>query len=346
MRSEKRDIPATSEVVLTDGNGGLPPQDIIDFFKNGDGFFIASHLSPDGDTLGSACALGMALEKIGKRTILACRDAVPQQYTFLPGSGRFLTFNDIIARNLDIASYKNLVLVDCNDIKRTGLEKTALASTKFGASAVIDHHEGDFLFGDIKWVVPPVAAAGMLVYSIVNALGVEITEPIASNLYTALVIDTGNFRYPNTSPEVLRVAADLAEAGASPYQINKAVNESWSEGRFRLFIKVLGTLFINKGIAITYVTRKMFEETGTVSDDTENFASFALTMKDIRVAVFIREMGDNHYKLSLRSVEEVDVERFAASHGGGGHKNAAGCIAQSNLETLKAELIKNLASPY
>ena len=95
-------------------------------------------------------------------------------------------------------------------------------------------------------------------------------------------------------------------------------------------------------MAITYVTRKMFEETGTTSDDTENFASFALTMKDIKAAVLIREIGDNNYKLSLRSVEEVDVEGFAAAYGGGGHKNAAGCIVQSDLGTLKAELIKRL----
>ena len=232
---------------MTDGISGLPPQDIIDFFNSSDGFFIAIHMSPDGDALGSACALGMALEKIGKRSMLVCRDAVPQQYIFMPGSARFLTFGDIISRNLDISSYKNLVLVDCNDIKRTGMEKTALASTKFDVSAVIDHHEGEVLFGDIRWVVPPAAAAGMLVYHIINALGVEITEPIASNLYTALVVDTGNFRFPDTSPEVLRTAAALAEAGASPYQINRAVNESWSEGKFRLFVRVLCTLSVNKG---------------------------------------------------------------------------------------------------
>lgn len=343
MRSGRRDIQATnSEVVLTAGKSGLPPRDLIDFFKNGDGFFIAVHLSPDGDALGSACALGMALEKMGKRTILACRDTVPQQYVFLPGSERFLTFSEIISRNIDTKSYKNLVLVDCNEIKRTGLEKTVLSSAKFAVSAVIDHHESDALFGDIRWVVPPVAAAGMLVYYIVDALGVAITEPIASNLYTALVVDTGNFRYPSTTPEVLRVASVLAGAGASPYNINRAVNESWSEGRFRLFVKVLGTLSINNGVAITHVTRKMFDETGTSPDDTENFASFALTMKDVKAAVFIREVGDNHYKLSLRSVREVNVERVAAAYGGGGHKNAAGCVAQSDLATLKAELIERL----
>ena len=321
------------------GLSGVPPEDIVAFFKKGDGFFIASHFNPDADTLGSACALGMALEKLGKRSILVCRDAVPQQYSFLPGLKRFLTFDAV---NIDYALYKNLVLVDCNHIKRTGLEKSTLASTEFTASTVIDHHETDRVFGDIRWVVPRIAATGIMVYYLIKALGVTITEPMASNLYAALVVDTGNFRFPNTSPDVLRVAADLAEAGANPYLIYRSINESWSEGRFRLFIKVLGTLSITNGIAITHVTKKMFEETATTPDDTESFASFALIMKDIKVAVFIRERDDYTCKLSLRSVEEINVEKVAASYGGGGHKNAAGCVAQGELETVKAELLKRL----
>ena len=321
---------------------GLPPEDIVDFFKRGDGFFITVHFNPDGDALGSASALGMALEKLGKRAILVCRDAVPQQYTFLPGQDRFLTFDAVRPPDIDLSLYKNLVLVDCNDVKRTGLDKSSLSSVKFTASAVIDHHESEKVIANSRWIVPGMAAAGMMVYYLVKALGVAITEPIAANLYAALVVDTGNFRYPNTSPDVLHVAADLAGTGANPYLIHKAINESWSEGRFRLFVKVLGTLSINNGIAITHVTRKMFEETATTPDDTENFASFALTMKDIKVAVFIREVDDYTCKLSLRSVEEINVEKVAVSYGGGGHKNAAGCIAKGELETVKAELLKRL----
>ncbi|MGO9015891.1 MAG: DHH family phosphoesterase [Dissulfurispiraceae bacterium] len=331
-----------NERALSVGVSGLPPEDVVNFFKRGDGFFIVSHFNPDGDTLGSACALGMALEQLGKHCVLVCRDAVPQQYVFLPGQERFLTFEAVSSGSIDYTLYKNLVLVDCNHIKRTGLEKSTLSSIDFAASTVIDHHETDRGFGDIRWVVPGIAATGIMVYYLIKALGVTITEPMAANLYAALVVDTGNFRFPNTSPDVLRVAADLAETGASPYLIQKAINESWSEGRFRLFVKVLCTLSINNDIAITHVTRKMFEETATTPDDTENFASFALTMKDIKVAAFVREVDDYTCKVSLRSVDEVDVEKVAASYGGGGHKNAAGCVAKGELETVKAELLTKL----
>lgn len=331
-----------NEGALAVGVNALPPEDVVDFFRRGDGFFIISHFNPDGDTLGSACALAMALEQMGKRCVLVCRDSVPQQYVFLPGQDRFLTFEAVSSGSIDYALYKNLVLVDCNHIKRTGLEKSTLSTIEFGASTVIDHHETDRGFGDIRWVVPGVAATGIMVYHLIRALGATITEPMAANLYAALVVDTGNFRFPNTSPDVLRLAADLADAGANPYLIQKEINESWSEGRFRLFIKVLGTLSINNGIAITHVTRRMFEETATTPDDTENFASFALTMKDIKVAAFVREVDDNTCKVSLRSVDEVDIEKVAASFGGGGHKNASGCVAQGNLETVKVELLKKL----
>lgn len=284
----------------------------------------------------------MALEKMGKRSILVCRDTVPQQYAFLPGMDRFLTFDTVNSSKIDPASYKNLVLVDCNEIKRTGLEKSVLAHVKFDTFAAIDHHVIESPFGDVTWIVPEITATGMMVYRLIRALGVSLTQQMATNLYAGLVVDTGNFRFPNTSSEVLRVAADLAEAGAKPSLIYTAINESWSEGRFRLFVKMMGTLHINKGVAVTHITKKMFEETGTTADDTENFASFTLIMKDIKIAVFVREVDVDYYKVSLRSVEEINVQKVAAFYGGGGHKNAAGCTVKGELGKVKVELIKKL----
>ncbi len=284
----------------------------------------------------------MALEKMGKRSILVCRDAVPQQYTFLPGVDRFLTFDTVNSSKINLESYKNLVLVDCNEIKRTGLEKSVLAAVKFDTLAVIDHHVIESPFGDVTWIVPEITATGMMVYGLIRALGIPLTQQMATNLYSGLVVDTGNFRYPNTSSEVLRVAADLAEAGAKPSLIYTEINESWSEGRFRLFTKMVGTLYINNGIAVTHITKKMFEETGTTADDTENFASFALIMKDVRIAAFIREVDPAFYKVSLRSVEEINVQKVAAFYRGGGHKNAAGCTVKGELGTVKVELMKKL----
>ncbi len=319
----------------------LPPE-LFNLLQSEDGFLIAAHLNPDGDALGSAIALAMALEKMGKRTLLVCRDAVPEQYKFLPEYQRFYTFDNVPASGVDIREFSTLVLVDCNEIRRTGMEKSPLANLTFRTTAVIDHHETEKAFGDIRWVAPEIAATGMLIYYILRELAVEITKDIAINLYTALVLDTGNFRFENTTSEVLAVAAALAEAGAPPHIIHRELNESWSEGRFKLFVSLLNTLYIEDCIAITAVTRKMFEETGTTTDDTETFVSFPKIMKKIEVTALLREDGPTETKVSLRARGGINMARIAESFGGGGHKNAAGCTIKADIETAKAEVLRKV----
>ncbi|MBI3592619.1 MAG: bifunctional oligoribonuclease/PAP phosphatase NrnA, partial [Nitrospirae bacterium] len=308
----------------------IPPADLLDFLRSEDAFVIAIHLNPDGDAIGSAIALSMALQKMGKKTVLLCRDSVPSQYRFLPGRENFYSFDNVLESGVRLRDFRNLILVDCNEISRTGMEKSKISDVTFGKSAVIDHHETEKAFGDIRWILPDIAATGMMIYYLIKALDIKITEAMAANLYAALVVDTGNFRFPNTTPEALSIAAELAGAGANPYMIYKEINESWTEGRFRLFMKVLNTLTIEDGIAITYVTRRMFEATSTSPDDTESFASVARVMRDIKVAVFLREIGDDNYKVSLRSSDDLNVADIAGFFGGGGHKNAAGCTIKAD----------------
>lgn len=319
-----------------------PPEELLAFLKREDKFLIVTHLNPDGDALGSAAALALALRQMGKDTLLLCRDRVPEQYEFLPEQELFVTFEAARSLPLDLAQFKNLILVDCNEIRRTGMEKSPLAGLTFTTTAVIDHHETERTFGDIRWVVPPVAATGMMIHYLVRALGLTLTEAVAVNLYTAIVVDTGNFRYENTSAEVLAVAAALAGAGAQPHLINRAINETWSEGRFKLFTRMMSELELVDGIAISLVTRQLLAETGTTPDDTESFVSFPNVMRTVRMSILLREIDDRYYKVSLRSRGSVNVARIAESFGGGGHKNAAGCTIEGDLDAVKAELLKKL----
>ncbi len=316
----------------------LPPIELLQFLKNKDNFIIATHINPDGDGLGSAIALSTALQKIGKKTILLCKDPVPNQYKFLPGQERVITFESL---QPSVFSLQPLILVDCNDIDRI-IDKSQtfhfqLPTSYF--SVVIDHHESERPFGDIRWVVPDSAATGLMIYHLIKELGIQITEEMAVNLYAAISVDTGNFRYENTTPEVLRVAADLKEAGARPHVIYRRLFESWSGGRFDLFMKVLNTLQKEDGIAIVQVTRRMFEETSTSPDDVEHFVEFPRIMKDVKVSVLFREIEDNYYKISLRSKDDINVARVAEAFGGGGHKNAAGCRIKADFETAKKEIL-------
>jgi bifunctional oligoribonuclease and PAP phosphatase NrnA len=309
------------------------PHDLISFLKDEDYFLIATHINPDGDALGSALALAQALESSGKTVIVYDRDPVPEYYRFLPGQQNIIhSFRDIQSSSM------NLVLLDCNSPDRTGM-----GDVRFKASCVIDHHETENNFGQIKWVEPHAAATGMLIFYLLRASGVEITREVALNLYTAIVVDTGAFRYSNTSAEVLRVSADLVEAGASPAFVSNSLYEMWSDRRFSLLIMALSTLEIRESVAFINVTSRMFQETETGPEDTENFPSFPRMMQRINVSVFLRQIDSIKWKVSLRSKGDINVAGVAMLFEGGGHKNAAGCTIKGDLKTAKETLFEAIA---
>lgn len=323
----------------------VPPSELMDFLKKEDNFIIATHYSPDADGLGSALALSMALRKLGKKTLLLDRDSVPNQCRFMPGHEEFQTLEAFLSSGS--GDFRNLVLVDCNDLTRISSNKSQISNLKFQISAVIDHHESERPFGDIRWIRPDSPATGIMVYYILKELCVEITKELAVNLYAAIAVDTGNFRHANTTADALRIAAEMAGAGAKPHEISMELYESWSDGRFMLFRKALNTLQIEECISIITVTLKMLEETGTTPDDTENLVEFPRIMKKIAVSILFREIGEDHYKVSLRSKGGINVARVAETFKGGGHKNAAGCTVSADIETAKnkvLEAVKSLSS--
>ncbi len=322
----------------------IPPLELLDFLKKQDDFLIATHFNPDGDCLGSALSLSMALRSIGKQTTLLCKDRVPAQYKFLPGSDAFITFETIKNSESGAAAFDNLILVDCNDLDRISSEPADYKIIGFRNSIVIDHHETERPFGDIKWIEPQSAATALMIFYIIRNLGIEITGEMAVNLYAAIAVDTGNFKYENTSPEVFSISSELVRAGARPSIIYRELFESWSDSRFNLFIKVMNTLHVEDGIASIEVSQKMFEDTSTTPDDTENFVEFLRVMKNVNVSVLFRQIDEDHYKLSLRSTGDFNVAAVAKSFGGGGHKNAAGCRIRERLSTAKKMLIEKLKS--
>ncbi|OGW32057.1 MAG: hypothetical protein A3J81_03340 [Nitrospirae bacterium RIFOXYB2_FULL_43_5] len=309
----------------------IPPKKLLHFLKKENNFVIAAHISPDGDALGSSIALSMALESLGKKTIVYDKDPVPEFYKFLPGSERF---TDSISNSK--SKIQNLILIDCNDAERAGIEKL-----QFASSAVIDHHETARDFGDIRWIDPKSPATGLMIFYLIKELGVTVTKAIAANLYTAIAIDTGTFRYSNTTPAVLRVSAELIEAGAGPSYIAENLYETWTDGRFRLLQKVLNTLEIYNDIAITHVTLDMFRETGAAISDTETFPGFPRKLRSIKISALFREIENNHYKISLRSKgRDVNVAKIAEIFGGGGHSNAAGYKIRADFKAAKEALLK------
>ena len=305
------------------------PKAIVSVLKKEKVFLIATHINPDGDALGSALALSFALESAGKEVYVYDKDIVPAFYRFLPGYKR-------VSSSLKKAISKGpvLILLDCNSPDRAALEHYS-----FRKSIVIDHHETERAFGDVRWVVPSAAATGLMVFYLIKAIGAALTGDIARNLYTAIAVDTGTFRYSNTSPEVLRVSAELIEAGADPAFIAECLFERWEKSRFDLLVMTLNNVEIKNDIAMMHITKNMFEKTETTAEDTENFSNLPRTIRSVKISALFRESDNGFWKASLRSKGKVNVAKIAELFGGGGHKNAAGFRIEGSLDSAKKKLL-------
>lgn len=313
------------------------PKSLISALRKEQVFLLATHVNPDGDALGSCLALAEALEALGKKVHIFDRDPVPDPYRFMPGQKKCKsTLGNLLKK------HPLLVLLDCNSPERAALE-----TYTFRRSVVIDHHETESPFGDIRWVERTAAATGLMVFHLIKALNLRITKSMATNMYTAIAVDTGTFRYSNTGPDVLRVSAELIEAGAQPGVISEHLYERWNKNRFDLLNLCLGTLEIRDSIALIHVTADMFNKTGTVEADTENFANVPRQIDSVAISALIRETDNGRWKVSMRSKGQANVAKIAAAYGGGGHRNAAGFRIKADLLSLKETLFaagKNVLS--
>jgi phosphoesterase RecJ-like protein len=305
------------------------PKEILSVLKNEKVFLIATHINPDGDALGSALALSSALEARGKEVHIYNKDRVPEFYKFMPGHRKCKSgLKNVLSKN------PVLILLDCNSPERAALE-----GYSFRKAVVIDHHETEKDFGEIRWVVPAAAATGLMVFSLIKAMGVTLTCDMATNLYTAIAVDTGTFRYSNTSSEVLNASAALIDSGANPAFIAECLYERWTGNRFALLVMTLNNLEIKNAVAMMHITKDMFKKTDTNPEDTENFLNFPRTIKSVKISAIFRDMGDGFWKASLRSKGNINVAKIAELYGGGGHRNAAGFKIKGSLKSVKEKFL-------
>ncbi|MBF0520480.1 MAG: bifunctional oligoribonuclease/PAP phosphatase NrnA [Nitrospirae bacterium] len=327
-----------------------PPENLIKEIQAAQRFYIVPHVFPDGDAVGSALALAEALESLGKEVSVKSRDPLPIQYRFMQKAERFS--NDF---NFPEAQSSVLIIEDCNTLERTGIK-----DVKFKKTLVIDHHllgDGDYEtdtlattveadkvhFSDAHWIVSKSPATGLLIYHLLNALSVKITESMAENIYLAISFDTGTFRYSNTTADSLAVSAKLIDLGVSASYIADKLYNNWSEAKFLLFKQMMSTIEVHlASVSVAVVTDSMFKETGALGEDTENFVNFPLMVDSVKVSVFFREYSPQKWKVSLRSQGGINVATVAGNFGGGGHKNAAGYRISGTLDEIKGMLLEKL----
>lgn len=314
--------------------------------KAGKKFLLVSHVSPEGDAVGSLLGMALALRSLGKNATAYLEDPVPDLFRFLPGA-------DTVVHSLDGAGpFDATFAVDCGQKERLG--KGFMALKEPGRIVNIDHHATNDAFGDVNVIVPGASAAGELVYDFCKAAGIHITKDIAVNLYVAIHTDTGSFRYSSSTAESFEKAGDLVRLGADPWEVSRRVYENHPAKKFKLLGLVLNTLdVVNVGaegskaaVAFVNVTREMFRKADAEKDLADGFVNYARGIEGVEVGVLLREAGDFQYKVSLRAKGEVDVAEVAQNFGGGGHRNAAGFMMKGSLEEVKARVIEALKGAF
>ena len=286
---------------------------------------LATHLNPDGDALGSLLGLGDILESMGKRVFRYLEKPVSPLYSFIPGS-------DLVETDLqDLAEFVRqsgddivCVSLDCGDPERLGAFGPELL--KIRPFLVIDHHKGNNAFGDFAWIDPKRSSTGEMIFDLASELGQTVSQKAAYALFTAIVTDTGSFRYEATSAHTFDVARQLVNLGVQPDLISGKIYDNFTVKRLRLMQMVLATLevFHDDRIAVIRVTREMLDQTGCTMEDTENFINLPRAVTSVQVAVFLKETSEGMVSVSMRAKGTCDVAEIAFGFGGGGHRNAAG----------------------
>lgn len=316
-----------------------PPAELVDRLRQGRRFVVASHQRPDGDAIGSAMAMALALGELGKEATVVT-DAIPP--VFLQPFPRVDTIRvtPAIAESFDAA-----LIMECSELGRTGvrgLDRSPVMN--------IDHHPGNTGYGAVNWIDESAAACGQMAFLLIEALGARLTPEIATHVYLAILTDTGSFHFSHLTPQTYDIARRCVEAGADPLWIARTHYDSNSLARVRIFGAVMNAMVIvDEGrVALLHITRQTMSDLGGTNDDLEGLINFPLTVKDIEAVAFFKEVGDGDWRVSLRSKGTVDTGAIARQHGGGGHRNAAGCSARGAIDDVQklyaqllAEAVRN-----
>jgi len=302
---------------------------------------VVSHKNPDGDSIGTQLALGRLLEPHAEKVTLLGSGPVPPRYAWLPGSERIRVADACEER------FALVVALECGSLQRTGI-------TGISGDAVIniDHHQQNDHYGQLNWVDPGFSSVGEMIYHVARQLtgGRPIPLDAAVNLYTAILTDTGSFRFSNTSPDALAVCGKLVALGVKPAEVAGKIYENHPAARLRLMGRLLSTLDIDAGGRIGWVavSQDDLRETGAGPEDVEGLVNLPMSIGLLEAAALFREQEDGSFRVSLRSKRLVDVAQVAAGFDGGGHVRAAGLSTSGPLSaaitTVTGTLRKALAA--
>ena len=300
----------------------------VNELKNADDILILCHRNPDGDTLGSGCALLRALKSMGKRARLSCDDKIPAKFSYLYEGMENEDFEE-----------KFIVSVDVAERKLLGENYNELYGERVDLS--FDHHGTSRLFAKKTYSESESASACEILFGVIEALGVEIDNKIADCLYTGMSTDTGCFRYSNVTPRTHRIAAELIEKGADHTGINIKMFETKSMNSIMLEKLCLQSLeFYAEGrVAVITVTKDMLESCNCDKSDLDAIKPITRQIEGVEIGLTVKQEDNGKTGISVRTSENYDASLICAHFGGGGHARAAGCEMKCTPEEAKNKTV-------
>jgi len=304
--------------------------------REANSFLIASHQGPDGDAIGSMLALGHLLDALGKRVIhFRCEDSVPQIYQWLSGAERISS--DLQSVPVDLA-----IIMDVSQKSRLGKIVSTIPPTT--NVLTIDHHLDEHPDGDYVLANPTASATGELVADLFSHMDVAYSRDAAEALYVAIATDTGGFRFANTSPHCLRIAADLVQAKIDVAGISSRIFETIALPKFELLRRALQRMQrqLDGQVAYTILTAKDALEANARSEDYDGLINYARNLEGVELGILFRELDANSAKVSMRSRGRFNCAEFLREFGGGGHAAAGGATVSLPLDAVCKQVLDRI----
>ena len=303
---------------------------------------ITSHKDPDGDSIGSQLALATLIESRGKSCSIINQGALPNKYQFLDPARKIQN----ISLNENLQNFKTgldlVVVLDSTSLERIG---QAVELIMPGIRVInIDHHPDNDRFGTFNYIDDKASAVGEMIFVLLKYLNFTLTPIVSTQLYAAILTDTGRFKFSNTTPQCLKVCAELIEAGADPRYLTNQIYFNHSLPFLKLLGSVLSRpqILMEGKICVMTIKQDHLLELGVDPSELEGVVDYTLYVKGVEIGLLFTEKGNRKTKVNIRSQNAFDVSKIARFFGGGGHRNAAGCTLEMSLNQAKTIIVEQI----
>lgn len=305
-------------------------QEAVDAIHSAQTILVVSHVSPDGDAIGSLLGMTTALQQIGKTVTGALDDSVPAYLAFTPNSGSIV---NTLSGDFDL-----MISVDSSDEERTG--KIGEYGRQHSQTVInLDHHPTNTGFGDIHLVVPTAVSACEIVFDLLGYMGHDISEETAYVLLLGMVTDTLGFRVDSTTPRTLEIAQALMQKNAPLPEIMIKTLSSRSYEDVRLWKSSYPSVQLDNGLIYARVTQEDLKEAGLEKAGDGGLVSHLVNVNEAFVSVVFKELPNEQVEIGFRSKKGFNVGSLAFTLGGGGHTQASGCTVDGRLDEVIKRVI-------